>query len=267
MPLAFVLHRYALPGRRACLALVTVPVRAADGRRRGGVSGRSCRRRWVGGVRAILLAHVFFNLAVVVRVVGGLWAHLDPRYEAGGALSGRLAVARVPHGDLAAAPAGRRGRIDPGLPLHVHLLRCRARARRPVDGDPRGRGLPTDRPAARPARRRGARDRAARAARRRAPRERAPAGPARGAAAHRAPTTRSCAPVRGRRWWLAGVGLRRGGAGRPAAARAGRRVAARRRALGSRLVARAVPRAGDDAGHRRQRRAPRLGRASPWRPW
>ena len=30
---------------------------------------------------AILLAHVFFNYAVVVRTVGGLWAHLDPRQE------------------------------------------------------------------------------------------------------------------------------------------------------------------------------------------
>jgi thiamine transport system permease protein len=32
-------------------------------------------------VTAILLAHVFFNYAVVVRTVGGLWAHLDPRIE------------------------------------------------------------------------------------------------------------------------------------------------------------------------------------------
>ena len=32
-------------------------------------------------VAAILLAHVFFNYAVVVRTVGGLWAHLDPRLE------------------------------------------------------------------------------------------------------------------------------------------------------------------------------------------
>lgn len=30
---------------------------------------------------AILLAHVFFNYAVVVRLVGGLWTHLDPRLE------------------------------------------------------------------------------------------------------------------------------------------------------------------------------------------
>jgi thiamine transport system permease protein len=32
-------------------------------------------------IGAILLAHVFFNYAVVVRTVGGLWAHLDPRQE------------------------------------------------------------------------------------------------------------------------------------------------------------------------------------------
>ena len=36
---------------------------------------------WVGTLGAILVAHVFFNYAVVVRVVGSLWAHLDPRYE------------------------------------------------------------------------------------------------------------------------------------------------------------------------------------------
>src|SRR5256714_109551 len=30
---------------------------------------------------AILLAHVFFNYAVVVLIVGGLWSHLDPRQE------------------------------------------------------------------------------------------------------------------------------------------------------------------------------------------
>lgn len=32
-------------------------------------------------VWAILIAHVFFNYAVVVRTVGGLWAQLDPRQE------------------------------------------------------------------------------------------------------------------------------------------------------------------------------------------
>jgi thiamine transport system permease protein len=32
-------------------------------------------------VWAVLIAHVFFNYAVVVRTVGGLWSHLDPRME------------------------------------------------------------------------------------------------------------------------------------------------------------------------------------------
>ena len=34
-----------------------------------------------GTVWAILAAHVFFNLAVVIRTVGGLWSHLNPRLE------------------------------------------------------------------------------------------------------------------------------------------------------------------------------------------
>ena len=32
-------------------------------------------------VWAILLAHLFFNYAVVVRTVGGLWSHLDPALD------------------------------------------------------------------------------------------------------------------------------------------------------------------------------------------
>ena len=35
--------------------------------------------RFDRGVVPILLAHVFFNIAVVVRIVGGYWARLDPR--------------------------------------------------------------------------------------------------------------------------------------------------------------------------------------------
>ena len=34
-----------------------------------------------GTVWVILAAHVFFNIAVVVRIVGGVWSHLDPRLE------------------------------------------------------------------------------------------------------------------------------------------------------------------------------------------
>ena len=34
-----------------------------------------------GSVGAILVAHVFYNIAVVIRLVGGMWAHIDPRTE------------------------------------------------------------------------------------------------------------------------------------------------------------------------------------------
>jgi thiamine transport system permease protein len=34
---------------------------------------------WQRGIGPLLIAHVFFNVAVVVRTVGGFWANLDPR--------------------------------------------------------------------------------------------------------------------------------------------------------------------------------------------
>ena len=37
--------------------------------------------RWHGTTAAIVLAHAFFNLAVVVRTVGAMWQHLDPTLE------------------------------------------------------------------------------------------------------------------------------------------------------------------------------------------
>ncbi len=43
---------------------------------------------------AILLAHVFYNYAVVLRVVGGVWAQLDPRLEEAARDAGRDAAGR-----------------------------------------------------------------------------------------------------------------------------------------------------------------------------
>ena len=43
---------------------------------------------WERGVPAILLAHVVFNLAVVVRTVGAVWDHLPPDLEAAAATLG-----------------------------------------------------------------------------------------------------------------------------------------------------------------------------------
>jgi thiamine transport system permease protein len=77
LPGAFVLARYRFPGRSLVRALIVVPfvlptIVVASAFLALGVEP---------SLGAILLAHVFFNYAVVVRTVGGLWAHLDPHQE------------------------------------------------------------------------------------------------------------------------------------------------------------------------------------------
>ncbi len=99
IPGAYALSRQEFPGRRALQAAVTVPfvlptvvvgsaflallgprspVNAALVAVLGEAAPTLDLRRTV---TAILLAHVFFNYAVVVRTVGGLWSMLDPRLE------------------------------------------------------------------------------------------------------------------------------------------------------------------------------------------
>jgi thiamine transport system permease protein len=99
LPGAYVLSRLAFRGRRTVSALVLVPFvlptvvvgsafLALLGPRSpvngalvavfgDGAPTLDLRRTVV----AILLAHAFFNYAVVVRTVGGAWANLDPRLE------------------------------------------------------------------------------------------------------------------------------------------------------------------------------------------
>ena len=84
LPAAHVLARYEFRGRRLVQALVTVPfvlptvvVGAAFLALLGPRSPLGLDLR--GSVWPILLAHAFFNHAVVVRTVGGLWEGLDPR--------------------------------------------------------------------------------------------------------------------------------------------------------------------------------------------
>lgn len=77
LPAAHVLARYELPGRRAIRALATVPFVLPTV-----VVGVAFRALLGGGTWwAIVVAHAFFNHAVVVRTVGGLWELLDPRAE------------------------------------------------------------------------------------------------------------------------------------------------------------------------------------------
>ncbi|MEX2032656.1 MAG: ABC transporter permease subunit, partial [Dehalococcoidia bacterium] len=73
LPAAYVVTCYRFRGRLVVRALMTVPfvlptVVVASAFRALGFEQ---------SISAILIAHVFFNYAVVVRAVGGLWAHLD----------------------------------------------------------------------------------------------------------------------------------------------------------------------------------------------
>ncbi|MFJ8362754.1 ABC transporter permease [Streptomyces sp. NPDC093984] len=90
LPGAYVFARYDFPGRQVLRAVVTVPFvlpTVVVGTAFLALVGRGGLLDDLWGIRldttvwAILLAHVFFNYAVVVRTVGGLWAQLDPRQE------------------------------------------------------------------------------------------------------------------------------------------------------------------------------------------
>ncbi len=81
LPIAHVLARYRVRGAAALRALVVVPfvlptvVVAAAFTALFNRLGLDLDRSFA----AILGAHVFFNVAVVVRIVGGFWANLDRR--------------------------------------------------------------------------------------------------------------------------------------------------------------------------------------------
>ncbi len=77
LPLAWATARVAFRGRGLVRALVVVPFvlpTVVVATAFLALLPESMQR----GVVPILLAHVFFNVAVVVRVVGGYWARLDP---------------------------------------------------------------------------------------------------------------------------------------------------------------------------------------------
>jgi thiamine transport system permease protein len=84
LPAAYVIARYEFPGKRAFRAFILVPfvmptvvvAMAFLALLRPG--GLLAFLHWQRGVGPLLAAHVFFNLAVVIRTVGLFWANLDP---------------------------------------------------------------------------------------------------------------------------------------------------------------------------------------------
>src|SRR5690625_3748129 len=99
LPGAYVMSRLSFRGRRTLHAVLMVPfvlptvvVGSAFLAFLGPQSPVNSISTWLFGdgaftvdlrrtVTAILIAHVFFNYAVVVRTVGGLWSMIDPKME------------------------------------------------------------------------------------------------------------------------------------------------------------------------------------------
>lgn len=96
LPAAYVFARYQFRGKTLLRALATVPfvlptvvVAAAFAAllgqnglvntALGGLLGRDAPLRLDNTLTLILIAHVFYNFTVVLRIVGGFWANLDPR--------------------------------------------------------------------------------------------------------------------------------------------------------------------------------------------
>jgi thiamine transport system permease protein len=75
LPLAWAIARYDFPGRSLARALVLVPFVLPTVVVAAALLSLPGLER---GLFAILAAHVFFNLAVVVRVVSAWWGRLDP---------------------------------------------------------------------------------------------------------------------------------------------------------------------------------------------
>jgi thiamine transport system permease protein len=75
LPLTWAVARHHFPGRRLVQAVATVPFVLPT----VVVGGAFVALGLDGSLLAILAAHVFYNLAVVVRTVGGMWARLDPQ--------------------------------------------------------------------------------------------------------------------------------------------------------------------------------------------
>jgi thiamine transport system permease protein len=87
LPAALVIGRFRFPGRGLVRALVLVPFvlpTVVVALAFLAALPPSLERGWV----PILIAHAFFNVAVVVRVVGTFWASLDPRVSEAAATLG-----------------------------------------------------------------------------------------------------------------------------------------------------------------------------------
>ena len=115
LPAAFIFARFQFPGKKLLRALVTLPfvmptvvVASAFIALIGphglvnqalmGLFGLNAPPiQLMHTIWIILLAHVFYNTSVVIRMVGGFWANMDPRQEAAAAVLGAGPWQRLRH--------------------------------------------------------------------------------------------------------------------------------------------------------------------------
>ncbi len=99
LPAAFLFARYDFPGKRFLRTLTAIPFMLPTVVVAAGFTALLGPRGWMnlammhlfglatapivftGTLTAILLAHIFYNTTIVIRIVGNAIAHLDPRLE------------------------------------------------------------------------------------------------------------------------------------------------------------------------------------------
>lgn len=115
LPLAYLFARYEFPGKTVLRALTTIPfvlptvVVAVAFAALLGPNGvlNQWAQAWFGfdtppihlqqTIWAILIAHVFYNVSIIIRSVGGFWANLNPRLEEAAAVLGAGTWQRLRH--------------------------------------------------------------------------------------------------------------------------------------------------------------------------
>ena len=146
LPVAFLFARFDFPAKRLLRSLTTVPfvlptvVVAVAFQALLGPAGPV--NRLLQGAFAlnepplqlqqtltiILLAHIFYNLTIVVRLVGGFWANLSPESDRGRARVGRLSAAGLSGDHASAAAPAADWCVPADFSLYLHQLWRRAAA-------------------------------------------------------------------------------------------------------------------------------------------
>ena len=89
LPLTWVVSRFNFPGKPLVRAFVTIPFVLPTV-----VVGAAFLSVFDAGLGALIAAHVFYNIAVVVRTVGGVWSRIDPMVEEAAAVLGATPIRR-----------------------------------------------------------------------------------------------------------------------------------------------------------------------------